>query len=75
MELTGIISANTEKIDHFFASHNTPTPSFNIDSPESLDLPNDLQNCRELVIDATTELKELLQGPKQVLMSNSVSTF
>lgn len=73
MELTAIISTNTEKMDRFFVSQNKPTPSFDVDSPDCLDIPDELQASRELVIDATTELKEVLQGPKQLLMSNSVS--
>lgn len=72
-ELATTIAANTEKIDHFLTTEKMPTPSFDIDGPQTLDLPSDLQKSRDLVIDATTELKELLQGPKELLMSNPVS--
>ncbi|CAG8978171.1 hypothetical protein HYALB_00011487 [Hymenoscyphus albidus] len=73
-ELTTIVSTHTQKIDDYLLSHNKPTPSFDVGCPE-LDLPEDLQASRELVIDATTELKELLQGPKQFLLSNPPNYF
>jgi hypothetical protein len=71
-ELASIISTNTERIDAHLLSRGLPTPSFDADSPVSLDLPSELQAARILVIEASTELKELLQGPKELLMSNSV---
>ncbi|EPE27494.1 S-adenosyl-L-methionine-dependent methyltransferase [Glarea lozoyensis ATCC 20868] len=74
-ELASIISTNTDRIDAHLTSRGLPTPSFDADAPESLDLPSDLQAARVLVIEASTELKELLQGPKELLMSNSSSQF
>jgi len=71
-ELAGIISTNTDRLNQFWNSQGQRTPSFDIDGPEYPDLPTDLQLSRDQVIDATTELKELLQGPRDLLLSNSV---
>jgi hypothetical protein len=71
-ELATLISTNTEKINQHLISTNQPTPSFDAGSPD-LDLPHDVQALRELVIEASSELQELLMGPKELLMSNSVS--
>jgi hypothetical protein len=71
-ELAGIIFTNTEKVDQYLVAQNQPTPSFDAGSPESLNLPGDIQAARDLAIEASTELKELLQGPKEFLKSNSV---
>jgi 3-polyprenyl-4-hydroxybenzoate decarboxylase len=71
-ELAKIIATHTDQIDDFLISNNLPSPSFDIDGPETLGLSSEMQKSRDLVIDATTELKELLQGPKEILMSNPV---
>ena len=73
-ELARIISTNTDQIDQFLASQGQAPPSFDIDAPETLNLPSALQTSRDQVIEATTELKELLQGPKELLLSNSVGS-
>jgi hypothetical protein len=72
-ELARIIAFHTDVIDKFLFSNDLPRPSFDIDGLEMSSLPKDIQKSRDNVIDATTELKELLQGPKELLMSNSVS--
>jgi len=71
-ELARIISTHTDHIDRFLTSQNLPTPSFDIDGPETLNLPDDIQKSRDIVIEATAELQELLQGPKELLIANSV---
>jgi hypothetical protein len=74
-ELAGIIASHTSKIDQFLLSANKPTPSFDINASKTVDLPEDLEHSRALVIEATTELNELLLGPKELLLSKVVSTF
>lgn len=71
-ELARLIATHTDQIDQLLASEDLPTPSFDINKAE-LKLPSELQKSRDIVIEATTELKELLQGPKWTLLSNSVS--
>jgi len=72
-ELASIIYTKTNHLDQFLVSHGQRTPSFDIDGLDALDLPTDLQASRDQIIDATTELRELLQGPKELLLNNSVS--
>ncbi|TVY81049.1 O-methyltransferase gsfB, partial [Lachnellula suecica] len=72
-ELARIIAYHTDNIDQYLISNNHPSPSFEIGVPEASSIPVALQKSRELVIEATTELKELLQGPKELLMTNSSS--
>ncbi|KUJ13969.1 putative O-methyltransferase [Mollisia scopiformis] len=70
-ELARIIAVHTDLIDLFITSKDQQQPSFDINLPETLSLPSALQESRKLVIEAMTELKELLQGPKELLLSNS----
>jgi len=74
-ELVSIISSNASKIDQFLLSEGKPTPSFDADAPKKLDLSQALEQSRTLVLEATTELNELLLGPKELLLSNVVSHF
>lgn len=73
-ELASLIANHTNQIHDFLASTGQSTPSFDIAGPLKLDLPSELQRSRDLVIEASTELKELLQGPKGLLLSNSVGS-
>jgi hypothetical protein len=74
-ELADIIASHTNKIDQFLLSANKPTPSFDINASKTIDLPEDLEHSRVLVLEATIELNELLLGPKELLLSKVVSTF
>ena len=69
-KLAGIIAEKTAELDGFLHSRHLPFPSFDIDAP--LRLPEELESTRNLVIDASTELKELLLGPTELLLSNVV---
>jgi len=78
LELTDIISANTKKIDQFFAANNLPELSFAADSPLQFPVPSsneEIQNARRKVILATQELHDLMVGPREHVrwMSWSVS--
>ena len=70
--LANIIAKNTAEIDSFLRSRNLPFPSFDADAPLDLRLPKELKSARNLAVDATIELKELLLGPKELLLSNVV---
>ena len=73
LELASTISENTAKIDQYLTSNDLPKPSFEIDSPVNLALPKTLEAARDAVIDANTELSELLLGPKEVVVDYPVS--
>ena len=72
MELAGIISKKTAELDGYLFSRNLPFPSFDIDAPLDFHLSEELEISRSLAIDAITELRELLLGPKDLLLSNVV---
>ncbi|KAL9112650.1 MAG: hypothetical protein Q9187_007749, partial [Circinaria calcarea] len=67
LELAANISENTAKIDQYLTAQGISHPSFEIDSPVSLDLPESLQASRDAVLDANTELSELLLGPREIV--------
>ena len=71
-KLAGVIAKKTAELDSFLLSRHLPFPSFDIDAPPDFRLPEELESTRNLVIDASTELKELLLGPKELLLSNVV---
>ena len=71
-KLAGVIAKKTAELDSFLLSRNLPFPSFEIDAPLDFRLPEELESTRSLVIDASTELKELLLGPTELLLSNVV---
>lgn len=72
MELASIIIKNTDLIDQFLISHDMPFPSFDVDAPEKLSLPEELEAIRAIVLNASTEIHELLLSPKELLISNTV---
>lgn len=63
VKLANSIQANTSKLDQHFSSHGIPTPSFDIETPLKIDLPDDLAACRMAIIEATDELQSLILGP------------
>ena len=71
-ELASSISANTTKIDDYLTSNNLPKPSFEIDSPVDLKLPKDIWTAQDAVLGESTELKELLLGPRQTVVEYQV---
>lgn len=71
-ELATIISKNTDRIDQFLISQGLPFPSFDIDAPDKLSLPDELEAIRGVILDASTEIHELLLSPKELLLSNRV---
>ncbi|KAF2236496.1 putative O-methyltransferase [Viridothelium virens] len=68
VELSSIVASNTLKLDQYFASAGVPTPSFDIDAPVNIPLPPDLESLRESILDASTELNELLLGPRETMV-------
>ena len=72
-ELASVILENTTKIDEYLSSNGLPMPSFEIDSPVSLLLPEALQAARDAILDANTELSELLLGPQEIVTEYQVA--
>lgn len=70
-ELAAIVSRNTERISSYLGQNNLASPSFDIDAP--LDWPEVLRSARKAVVEATEELKSLMQGPKEAIKSELVS--
>jgi hypothetical protein len=71
-QLSAIISDYTTKIDTFLANNRLPHPSFEANAPASLGLPPDLEEARLVVLQATQELNDLLQGPRDIIMNHQV---
>ena len=69
-ELAAIVSQNTEAISSHIKKHNLPPLSFAASAPMAL--PEELEGARTAVVEATEELKLLMQGPKEMLLSEGV---
>lgn len=69
-ELSAIIARNTAKIDEYFTEKRLPTPSLEEDALWKLPIPEDAKDivaARLAVIDACSNLKALMTGPKELL--------
>lgn len=66
-ELANSIQTNTSELDQYFSSHGIPTPSFDIETPLEIDLPDDIEACRVAILEATDELHSLIMGPVQMI--------
>ncbi|KAI1302030.1 putative O-methyltransferase [Xylaria venustula] len=69
-QLASTVAAYTQKIDDYLTQKSLPQPSFNADGPIDLGLPADLQQLRGALLDATQELNDLLQGPRDLLFNH-----
>ena len=67
-ELSSVISTNTNRLQEYFVSAGLPMPSFDIGAPVDISLPPDVELLRERVLDASTELNELLLGPRETMV-------
>jgi hypothetical protein len=73
-ELAAIVSEQTARIDNFLAEQRLPYPSFEADGPTELNLSPELEHARVMVLQATQELNDLLQGPRDLLFNHEVRT-
>jgi len=76
IELTAIISENTQKIDQYFAANNLPSLSFDSDAPLDFPVPSsnkEIQHARRAVVNATQELHDLMVGPREHIRWSSWS--
>ncbi|KAI1264672.1 S-adenosyl-L-methionine-dependent methyltransferase [Xylariaceae sp. FL1019] len=72
-ELSTLIAQKTALINEFFVQNNLPTPSLSTDATPRLPIPDeahDIHNARTAVIEACSELKALLLGPRELLKFN-----
>lgn len=75
VELSTRIATNTAKVDEYLTSHDLPTPSFDVDGPLQSMIPKDdveLEAARVAIIDDTLELRRLVLGPRDYLMTFTV---
>lgn len=78
VELATRIANNTATINDYLRSHNLPTPSFDVDGPLDTLIPKhetDVESARVAVIDDTLELRRLVLGPREYLMSYTVGAL
>ena len=72
LELARIISQSATEIDNYLSSKGLPHPSFETAAGQTL--PADLSSAQDTVIDAASELHDLLLGPLNILqLHGSVS--
>ncbi len=76
VELANRIANNTAKVNDYLLSHDLPTPSFDVAGPLDTLIPKhelDIESARVAVIDDTLELRRLVLGPREYLMSYTAS--
>ncbi|OTA59190.1 S-adenosyl-L-methionine-dependent methyltransferase [Hypoxylon sp. EC38] len=74
VELSSRIAANTAILNDYLASHNLPAPSFDVNAPLDTLVPKnevEVKKARVSIIDDTLELRRLVLGPREYLMSYS----
>lgn len=71
-ELAATVAQNTQLIDSYLADKDLPYPSFDATGPTDLGLPPDLDEARVAVLQATQELNDLLQGPRNLVENHQV---
>ncbi|KAL9115726.1 MAG: hypothetical protein Q9227_000094 [Pyrenula ochraceoflavens] len=69
-ELSATIGTLTSKIDSYLAEKGLPYPSFEANGPVDLQFPPDIEQSRAIVLEATQELNDLLQGPRNLLLNH-----
>ena len=75
-QLALIISENVAMVENYFEEHRLPLPSYDIDGPPAIVIPpreKAVLAAHVAVLGATTELHNLMLGPKAMLMSQNVS--
>ncbi|KAF2264998.1 putative O-methyltransferase [Lojkania enalia] len=63
-QLATSIQEHTAKVDAYFRSHDLPSPSFDIDLPP--DLPAEIRQSQNAILEATDELSDLMLGAQQL---------
>jgi hypothetical protein len=66
-ELATAVATHTRRIDSYLAEKGLLSPSFEANGPVDLGLPPDIEQSRIAALEATQELHDLLQGPRDLL--------
>lgn len=74
-ELAALVASHTACVDQYISDNGLSHPSFNADSPVNLGLPPDIEKSRIAVLEASQELNDLLQGPRDLLFNHQVCLF
>ncbi|KAI0149010.1 O-methyltransferase-domain-containing protein [Pestalotiopsis sp. NC0098] len=72
VELSASIADNTAKVDAYLTANDLPTPSFDVNAPLQSMIPNtevEVEAARVAIIDDTLELRRLMLGPRDYLMT------
>ncbi len=74
-QLAATITTNVAKIDEILAANDIPSPSFD-ETAAANSIPDDATDARDLVLDAATELGDLLRDPLlSIFHHGAVCTF
>lgn len=65
--LSASIAHHTQIVDEYLTNHSLEHPSFDPTSPVDLNLPPEVDASRSAILNATQELNDLLQGPRELL--------
>jgi hypothetical protein len=71
-ELATTVAQHTHRIDSYLAEKGLPYPSFKVYGPVDLELPPDIEQSRIAALQASQELNDLLQGPRDLLFNHQV---
>ncbi|EED16326.1 O-methyltransferase, putative [Talaromyces stipitatus ATCC 10500] len=69
-ELATTVAQHTRRIDSYLAEKDLPYPSFDAGGPVDLGLPPEIEESRTIVLEASQELNDLLQGPRDLLFNH-----
>jgi hypothetical protein len=68
-ELAEIVASQTAVLTHYLRSNDLPEPSFASDAPiDAFGSSPDIQKAKSSVVEATIELRQLLEGPVKLLL-------
>lgn len=71
-ELAATVAKHTHQIDECLIKNCLPYPSFDAEGPVDLGLPPNLEQSRATALQASEELNDLLQGPRDLLFSRHI---
>lgn len=54
--LASMITSNTKIVNNYLSTHGLPSPSFDVSAPLKTDLPDDIAEANDAVIESTSEL-------------------
>lgn len=72
LELASMIATSTAAVNDYLTSQNLPSPSFDVDIPPRLVLEAKIAEHRQAILEATSELHALMQGPIEIITGLSV---